>query len=298
MKPDLEERALRSLFLNALTIAVLLVSAPASAQELVVTARRDNAEQVRAQASEFVRKVSVTAGQDQMSRMSGSYCPAIAGLDDRYVALILGRIAAAADAAGVARDRRQDCLANIAVIFTDNGDGLVKALETRAPALFANMDRVKKREVFGSGRAVRWWYGHQERDKDGMPISEGQRQSFDASLISTGVRISLSGTMIVVDVNRAAGYDLAAIASYVAMVAFAPVKEPERGPSGPPSILNLFDGGGPGLQAPKALTDWDRAYLRALYTMPMDRPAWQQRAALAAGMIRNLQDSEDAAPLP
>jgi len=271
---------------------------PASAQELVVTAHRSNAEHVRAQVSEFVRKVAVTAGQDQMSRMTGPYCPAVVGLDDRYVALVLGRIAAAADAAGVARDRRQDCLANIAVVFTDNGDGLVGALRQRAPALFAGVDTAKERKVFGSGRAVRWWYGHQERDKDGMPISEGQRRSFDASLISTGVRISLSGTMIVVDVNKAAGYDLAAIASYVAMVAFAPVREQEDGPSGPPSILSLFVGDGPRLQAPKSLTAWDRAYLRALYKILLDRPAWQQRAALAAGMIRNLQAVDEPVPQP
>jgi hypothetical protein len=78
---------------------------------------------------------------------------------------------------------------------------------------------------------------------------------------------------IIVDLTLAEGKYLKSIVDYAAMVGLAEI---QLGSSPPGSILSLFNsaaGGG-------RLTADDQTFLVALYDMPLDRPAYEQRQML------------------
>ena len=80
-------------------------------------------------------------------------------------------------------------------------------------------------------------------------------------------------------------------AAYAAMVAFA-----EMDASAPPpdSILGLFQPS----SVESSLTDWDMAFLKSLYRMPLDRRSRIQRGHLVEALLdeRLPKDSETKKP--
>ena len=64
----------------------------------------------------------------------------------------------------------------------------------------------------------------------------------------------------------------------------APMRLPPDAP-GVPSVLSLFDGAG---ARPTGLSVWDRAFLKGLYAMQMNRTAQRQRQQLISAMAREL----------
>jgi hypothetical protein len=55
-----------------------------------------------------------------------------------------------------------------------------------------------------------------------------------------------------------------------------------------PSILSMFSGGKGADEAPRDLTEWDYAYLRALYKIPANRTARAQRTRIYGEMVKQL----------
>ena len=104
--------------------------------------------------------------------------------------------------------------------------------------------------------------------------------------MTSGVRrfVRLAGAGVaVVDVNLATGVSLEALADYIALVMLAPMRLPPDAP-GVPSVLSLFDGS----TRPTGLSVWDRAFLKGLYAMQMNRSAQRQRQQLISAMAREL----------
>lgn len=102
---------------------------------------------------------------------------------------------------------------------------------------------------------------------------------YDSSVISTQVSRAIVNANVVIDLDRVEGRRLDAVAAYAAFVAFAEVRASETPPLG--SILGLF---GPEADASR-LTEWDMAFLRALYRLPLDRPARSHRGMLVREMV-------------
>ena len=75
------------------------------------------------------------------------------------------------------------------------------------------------------------------------------------------------------------GRRLSALAAYAALVALAEIRPGDVNAEG--SILSLFASS----DAPRGLTEQDRAFLRTLYRLPLDRHARYHRGTLVAGMI-------------
>ena len=95
----------------------------------------------------------------------------------------------------------------------------------------------------------------------------------------TQVNRALIRATVVIDLDRVEGRLLDSVAAYAAFVAFAEIRPSEPPPAG--SILELFGtaAGAPGV------TDWDMAFLRALYRMPLDRQARRHRGLLVREMV-------------
>jgi hypothetical protein len=78
----------------------------------------------------------------------------------------------------------------------------------------------------------------------------------------------------VVDTQRTASTDLAAISDYLAMLVLSEPRYPDRCQA-LPSVIDLYAGPCPGRPAPTGLTPTDLAYLKAVYSA--GSPIWQKQ---------------------
>ena len=88
--------------------------------------------------------------------------------------------------------------------------------------------------------------------------------------------------MIVVDATKLTGTTWQQLADYLGVVSLAQI-DPEANPAAFDSILNLFSNP----RAYSGLTDWDRAYVRALYDFDQERNPNLQTGALVGEMLRD-----------
>ena len=97
-------------------------------------------------------------------------------------------------------------------------------------------------------------------------------------MISTMTARVLTSATVIVDLRLVEGRPLAAIADYAALVALAEIRPNDPSPSG--SVLAMFDAGG----RPE-FTDWDRAFIAALYRIPLDRMGRRHRGLLVRELV-------------
>ena len=286
-----------------LLLALALALAPASALPgesdlIVVTGRKLPPEVTRARAVEFVRAAGIAAGEQRVARWVDSVCVRVLNLAEPYAQIVERRMRAIAADAGIAV-ARAGCRPNIVVSFVTDAGGVVRRIAAKSPRSMLEIGSAARTALLAGGAPVRWWYSTETKGSDGMaqivggaPWTSGNSEGGGSSL-PTGVptlqqyRSTIIGTQtvrvlkaatVIVDVGAADGVPLDAVASYVALVAFAEIK-----PATPPpqSILGLFDG----IDRPRSLTAWDTAYLRALYRLPHDRRAGEQRRMLVRELI-------------
>lgn len=117
------------------------------------------------------------------------------------------------------------------------------------PASVGGMGDMKTTQQYGSGSHVR------------MPLIR-----------------SLYSATIVVDATAAGKTPIDSISAYAALVAFAEM-DADAAPSD--SILGLFQPS----SAESSITDWDMAFLKSLYRMPLDRRSRIQRGHLVEALL-------------
>ena len=91
---------------------------------------------------------------------------------------------------------------------------------------------------------------------------------------------ALTAATVVIDVEKADGTPLDAVASFAAMVAMAEMDSDPPPPGN--SILALFDGE----DDRRALSSEDQTLLRAIYSLPPDREAHQHRRQLVTAIAK------------
>lgn len=281
--------------LIAPSILLLVISAPTAAgatDEIVVSAPSRDRDSLNRQVRQFTRNVSDTADQEQFSRRKSTFCPKVIGLPEGLDKMVISKLNLAADATKKVRRAGPGCEYDTVVIFTEDGDGLVDALNSKRSSIFNNITAEKRRELFKSRKPVRWWYGTEMTGASGEPAIDGTIYRTNSSLISSGIKININSNFVIVDVNLCEGYTLDSIASYVAMVSFAQIKGDDSNLSESPSILSIFSREEPRANAFRDLTIWDRSYLQALYQIPPDRPLWQQRTRLMGAMTDAILENQ------
>lgn len=148
-----------------------------------------------------------------------------------------------------------------------------------------------------SDAAVRWWQISIPSYFDiflgrAAPICGEQALPifvYSRSQLAARTRDDLQRVVIIVDVEKLGGVTLEQLQAFLTLVAFAQIN-PDADTSEFDTILNLFSGG----SAPPGLTEWDRAYLRAMYSARSDtrlNPGDQAR-----GLVSTLGDLESSEP--
>ena len=265
--------------MSLLAAIAVLAAAPAAGEDpesIVVTGTPDARKEERKRAAEFVRRTGVAQLQP-VARWIAPVCPRTVGVDDEIAAIVDNRIREIAASAG-APVAPKPCTPNIAVIFTEDGDSLTRAIFEKSPRQVAALSPTQRERIVEGKDAIRWWYSTRDESRDGMPAASGIVKQYNSSIVSTQVVRALRFATVIVDVEKANGTPLNAVASYAAMVGLA---EMDSNPPPPKdSILELFDGE----SGRRALSDKDAALLRGIYSLPPDREAYQHRRQLVTSV--------------
>lgn len=262
---------------GAIVGSLLLLLAPAAAQEPSTTV--DEVEIIATDPksekaiSGFVSTTSVKSGTGQMGRWDKEVCLSVTGLKPEYADFIAERISTEARQVGLVIGA-PGCKPDLIVIATDNAEQLL-ALSVKANQRAFLDDqwtiqegRGKLNELIASDSPVRWWFVAKRVLSDGSAYEQGALvQSMDWGKTGASVRADFDHVFVILDVSRIRTVRFAALADYIAMVSLAQTS-PEAEFAGVPTILRLFADREAGLEPAVGMTDWDRAFLKALYEAP------------------------------
>ncbi len=256
----------------------------------------------RDEAQSFVSQVAIAPpSAEQMGRWNSATCVGVVGLPARQGQFIADRVAQRAFAVGL-EPGSPGCAPNISVVVAPDGNAMAQQMFSQDESLFAyrsetgvsTLGRPAFETFLTTERPVRWWHVTHTMSSDGEAIAGGNASPTTAgglevqTVRSSGSRIrgttrqDFSRVVIIVDGRRVGGVQMAALADYIALVALAQT-HPNADTSAYPTILNLFsasDG------APTQMTQWDLAYLDALYATERDAPSVvQHQSDIARRMI-------------
>ena len=290
-----------------ITAFAVLSASPAMAQsnnnndEIVVTGQR-----LQTVLREFVGELTAAPqhhGENQLGRWNHRICPAVLGLTSAAEEQIIAdQIALRAHQVGLDA-QGPGCRANLVVLITPDADRLAEAIvrnmndwvQPRATHTLNTLVHAELAAFLSADGAVRWWHVLQTVGADGAAISgqsfgnagaiPGAVSSFAPPGLLRATRQDFRSVIVIVDSRQAGGYGLNSIGDYVAMVSLAQLR-PGADTSTYPTILNLFSSP----TAPRALTDWDLAYLDGLYHAQRNaNSARQQERQITDRMTQTLE---------
>lgn len=271
------------------------------ADEVIVRAR-SSAERraLRAKLWPKVRSFVYGIGPDEyaLDRWHARICPFVSGLSQHQGEFILDRVSAIARSAA-APLAAEGCQPNLFILAYPQPKELLQAMEKRNyRATFGGAAPSAVDAFIATPRPVRVWYAHPLVTPSlGLPAS-GLSLNADGGFVHNtpgeiapeppSVGASEGGPFwrvyVIVDSTRLQGVTLGQLADYVGMVGLAKFKV-TADLDDVPTILKLFFGSPGG--APARMSEWDRAYLKALYGTEPQRYV-QPRALLSLHMMREM----------
>jgi len=237
----------------------------ASAQDsgdIVVTGRADEPSQTEVTRQARAVTEPTELRHSALPRFEGDrLCPGVAGLKADDAGLMIDRIRNSAEQLGL-RMTKDDgtCRPNFVVAFVDDGQATIRAIKDKKYWLFRDMPYHELRELVGEEGPVRVWTATAMRTRDGMPA--GSSQWMAHSKIYLSMREDIVWALVLIDRADAQGKTLLQLADYATMRGLARTRPVESNGQPMDTILALFD---PGAAPPGEMTDFDRAYLAALY---------------------------------
>lgn len=274
----------------------------AEEETIVVVGSRDRRDPVSA----FVEDVTVET-DGQIAKFATPICPISLGLPPGNGEVIEARVRLIAQHLGL-DTAAADCRPNLVVIVTADGGDFVRLLRRERPTLLAALPLSELRGIMHLAGPVRAWQVVEPRGADGRPMrriafvpsSSGppryvpngyELAGVVPSLTSRSTRQDLSLSFVVFDLAAIDGLSLLQIADYAAMRALA--RTEGVGLPAQRSILTLFGDRNTGPGPVRELTNWDEAYLRALYRTSNVVSAHQQRSNMSRAMRHELAAASD-----
>jgi hypothetical protein len=257
-------------------------------QITVEAQRRDTEKRVH----EFVSHVPVMSNSDEsFARWDTPICPLIAGLPRDDGEFVLTRLSEIAASVGAPLGSRQ-CRANFIVLVTSDPVASLRAWAASAhyQHLFGEADPEKVKRFLKTQRAIRVWYNEQQvaaengsvstpgsqigvltsrpthssssSSSSGLDLPVPTFQSFVATRQEWSAVWTISSVIEVVDADAMKGFKIGQMADYISMAGLAKFNlDADLGTA--PTILRLFRRTDDA--KPSSLSDWDKAYLKALY---------------------------------
>jgi hypothetical protein len=274
-----------------------VVTAPAGKSEAIpevtVTARRA---ELAPRVSKFVDQIVAqeNGGEGGLARWQAPVCPLELGLPQEEGEFLVARLAEIVQKAGVALSHPH-CRPNLFILVSADPRGLLQGWESSNGTrmeIFAGATPLDVDEFIATPGVVKTWYSTGMTSAWGVTPSGGfspseppvlQQTPMEATHISRNVIYTFSRVFVIADQKRLQGVTRGQFADYVAMVSLSRLKPgPSLGDA--PTILKLFDGAPQA--APAGMTDWDRAFLKSLYST--EQKSKLQRSQIAREMVREI----------
>ena len=249
----------------------------------------------------FVRQLTHTTrfASESIPRWRDALCLLVAGLPRSQGSFVAARLTQVAVAAG-AKVRTRGCVrseVNFYVVFTPDPARTLKYLNVHPALLFQSDASRHQEEQFLDPKhphAVRVWHNAVLTGADGQRLAVGVGScaavprmvincTHDASRLSVQATQQFTEAVVVIDLKRLAGATLGQVSDYVAMAGLADFALDDKFGDAP-TILRLFTQ--PTDMRPKELTQWDRAFLGALYHT--DQRSVTQREHIADDMLHEV----------
>ncbi|HET8699786.1 MAG TPA: hypothetical protein VFO94_20040 [Gammaproteobacteria bacterium] len=293
----------------ALLCGPVLAQAPAPAaapdaasepptDEVVVRGRRmsDVQEELRKYVNQYVLQVTKPPSGRGFARWQGRVCVSVTNLQHDAAQYLVDHISHVAAEVGL-EPGEPGCNPQVIVIFTTDGKAMASSMVENDPRVFrpfgpaggVNLSYAALDDFVQSDRPVRWWHVS-------LPVSAqsgikaittaGDRNApvinvEGPSRIHGGIRDDLLYVLIVVDSKKLMGTTWQQLGDYLSLIALAQI-DPAANPASFDSILNVFNNPA----AYSGLTDWDRSYLKALYSFDQERTVRNQVNELVGKMTR------------
>ncbi|WP_374036480.1 hypothetical protein ACETK8_14170 [Brevundimonas staleyi] len=265
-------------------------------------------------AERFVDTVGAAPTARKLARWRDSVCVSVVNVKATTAHALADHIATVAAGYGL-YPGGPGCSPDVIVFVTDDGDATARGLVRSRSSLFrvggassVQLGSAALARFQSSNKPIRWWHiSVPVNAETGLatvrfpgdppyPVDNGISRPSDVmgganvlgSRLLDQTDDELRRVFIIVEADAVAGFSGQALGDYLAMVALAQI-DAERSFSSFDSVLNLFDR--PDLAG---FSDWDRAYLGALYD-PAARTAGSgaQSDRMAASMIDRLSATAD-----
>ena len=239
----------RSLTWGGLAAAALLAGVPAAAQ----------------------------SDREPLAMFQDAVCPGVVGLKVDSAEQVVGRIRANAHALGLRLAPEGDCRPNVVVAVLPSGAAFLQRMKDDNGWLFAEMDRTESAALLAETGPARAFLRVRARSRDGMPIARAEDLTTPPqtamwmahSKIYTATRNDILSSLILFDRDAVRGMSIVQLADYATFRALAQTL-PQVTSARQDSILALFEDGA---TPPTQLTEFDLAYLRAMYDGMPNIPA-------------------------
>lgn len=265
---------------------------PEPLQEVTVTAQRSTLTQ---RVQKFVGKITGPLFNGGLTRWGQPVCPLVSGLPREEGEYILGRVSDIARAAGVPL-AGEKCLPNLYILVTPQPQRLLRWMDERHLASTFGFDATPGviHEFISEPAPVRilyrdaptsWSpsYPYVSSAKVGPITMSGDNWYFDSHGPMYRVMWHVFRAFVIVNQAQLKGVTRGQFADYVALVGLTQIK-PADSLADAPTILKLFNGAPQA--APAEMTDWDRAFLKSLYTT--DQRLHGQRWHIAHAMVSEI----------
>lgn len=230
-----------------------------------------------AQTQRQARDIAVRQGnvfEVPLARFEDRLCPGVIGLTAEMAAMMIDRVRANARMLDV-RVQDDGCQANFILVFTEDGGTMLRQLMDNNPSYFQYLSQGQKNDILEPG-PVHVWTSVEPRTLTGMPIQQVRDMTRPPvvnmvgvnSLIATSTRRDITAVMVTFDTAAVRDLSVGQLADYATMRGLAQTRP--AGGLAIDSILSLFEATD---TPPNRLTDFDVAYLRALYAGNANLPA-------------------------
>lgn len=241
----------------------------------------------------YVQKLAHPNFDRSLRRWIVPVCPLVAGLPQTQGEFMLARLSEIARHAAVPL-AGEKCSPNLNIVATEDPIGLLKSWRHRDRGLYGDAMPAEVQRFLSHSRAVMVWYNAAATEAGGGALDPSASKLgtsyFPTNHHPKGTRIQFeavdvfASVIVIVDLRRVQGLSYAQLADYVAMLGFAQL-DPDADFGSAPSILQLFSAQS-AQPPPGGLSDWDVAYLRALYKT--EQASRAQRNQIIQMMLREM----------
>lgn len=272
---------------------------PPAQDDIVVTGELPETEQEKVKS--VVRALADVPTKGQISRFHRPICPFVVGLPKPQADAIDARMRRVAEATGIgAADAK--CQANLMVVVAPDRDEVFRELRKNHAKIFWGYEPADIRRIQRAKGPVTAWQIIVDADRDLDPLAIDSLNGYtvnesmqDPSRIRSTSRPDMRAAVVVIDSAAATGLAIEQLADHALMRAMVKMDKEDVARLSTPSILHLFTDLEEYGEASASLTQYDAAFLEALYSTSNVYFAYKQRAEMRRAMADALSEYYDEA---